>query len=69
MGSSNGSFLSFKVIFHFHDYGRKSLNQAFSPVDQLIFVLVLGAKVGAGSIRSIPLLGVFFFIEVLVFSL
>ena len=27
MGRSNISFLSFRVIFHFHDYGRKSNSQ------------------------------------------
>ena len=25
MGPSNISFLSFRVIFHFHDYGRKCI--------------------------------------------
>ena len=42
MGPSNGSFLSLRVIFHFHDYGRKGPKSPFKNLIIYVWKILKG---------------------------
>ena len=49
MDPSNISFLSFRVIFHFHDYGRKGSGLVHHPIDSQPFKTGNGFRVSGWS--------------------